>query len=202
MIKPPPASVSTRSQTATSDDQYVSSYLGKSEKGVYSALIDLDGPQFRVWLLSEFSAGQTEWVLKCNVSLEAVVNFAIHNEKYDGDGPWIINYKKKNSNKERETQPTAQEEVEFAEWDFDNGAIIPQTKDKDNWLHLIHFFGFHPYKEIAFLCISQASTISYHLNSSKVQYLGTIDIPEVENGFLYTPCWMGELSAKNKTYIA
>ena len=95
-------------------------------------------PQFRVWLLSEFSAGQTEWVLKCNVSLEAVVNFAVDNEKYDG--PWIINYKK-NYNKDKETQPSAQVEEddeeeeegegEFAEWDFDNGCIIPQTKVKD-----------------------------------------------------------------------
>jgi hypothetical protein len=45
-------------------------------------------------------------VLECNVSLEAVVNFSIHNEKYGADGPWIIN-DKKNSNKEKETQPTA-----------------------------------------------------------------------------------------------
>jgi hypothetical protein len=65
-------------------------------------------------------------------------------------------------------------------------------------MRLIYFLGFHPYKEIAFLCKSQTSVISYHLNSSKVQYLGTIDIPEMENGFLYTPCWMGELSEKNK----
>ena len=139
-------------------------------------------------------------MLKCNVSLEAVVNFAVDNEKYDG--PWIINYKK-NYNKDKETQPSAQVEEEegegeFAEWDFDNGCIIPQTKAKDNWLHLIYFLGFHPYKEIAFLFISQSRTIAYHLNSSKVQDLGTINIPEMENAFLYTPCWMRELSEKNK----
>jgi hypothetical protein len=55
MIKPPAALVAARKKTKTS----VSSYLGKSEKGVYFALIDLDGPQFQVWLLSEFSARQT-----------------------------------------------------------------------------------------------------------------------------------------------
>jgi hypothetical protein len=54
-------------------------------------------------MFSELFAGQAVWVLKGNVSLEAVVNFAVDNEKYDR--PWIINYKK-NSNKNKKTQPT------------------------------------------------------------------------------------------------
>ena len=41
-------------------------------------------------MFSEFSAGQADWVLKCNVSLEAVVNFAVDNEKYDDHGSLTI----------------------------------------------------------------------------------------------------------------
>jgi len=141
-------------------------------------------------LLSEFSAGQTEWVLKCNVSLQATLNFARHiNAEYGVDGPWILNYE------EKEAQPTAQEE-EFAEWDFDNAVTVLETETNDK-TGSIDFLGFHPYKDISFLFISNR-VISYHLNSSKVQDLGTINIPQMEDAFPYTPCWMGELSEKNK----
>ena len=54
--------------------EYDLSYLGKSEKGVYSALLQEGGdscPQCRVWLLNEF-CGQMEWVLKSNINLQSV----------------------------------------------------------------------------------------------------------------------------------
>ena len=188
MIKPPPAA---GSKTKTSCHCDASSYLGKSEKGVYYAILDLDGPQFQVWLLTEFSGqSQTEWVLKCNVSLQATLNFARHiDAEYGVDGPWILNYE------EKEAQPTAQEE-EFAEWDFDNAVTVLETETNDK-TGSIDFLGFHPYKDISFLFISNR-VISYHLNNSKVQDLGTINIPQMEDAFPYTPCWMGELSEKNK----
>jgi hypothetical protein len=56
MIKPPAALAAARKKTKTSD-LYVSSYLGKSEKGIYSALIDLDGPQFNYF--SDYPCSQS-----------------------------------------------------------------------------------------------------------------------------------------------
>ena len=194
MIKPPPASA--RSKTKTSD-RYVSSYLGKSEKGVYSALIDLDGPNFEFGCLVSFLLVRQSGCSSVTSALKQwwILPFIMKNMAPTDHGSLTI---RRVPTGRRKHSPLHKRRSSLLNGTFDNGAIIPQTKAKDNWLHLIYFLGFHPYKEIAFLCISQTSVISYHLNSSKVQYLGTIDIPEMENGFLYTPCWMGELSEKNK----
>ncbi|RLN29488.1 hypothetical protein C2845_PM05G30120 [Panicum miliaceum] len=103
------------------------SYLGKSEKGVYSALFDSDvnvWPRFRIWLLHE-SCGQMEWVLKSSISLQALVeNFA---SRIDGGGgygrPWIVDYKVE------EAPPTQDEEPDDDEWDLDNGTILEAVTD-------------------------------------------------------------------------
>ncbi|XP_062208246.1 uncharacterized protein LOC133909715 [Phragmites australis] len=180
MIKSPASS-------QMADDGVV--YLGKSEKGVYSALLwdENRWPQCRVWLLNE-SCGQMEWVLKSNISLQAVVeNFPFDNDEYSR--PWIVNYK--------EDVNEAWAEDEF-EWDFDNGIILPETKDNKvgTYNHETVFLGFHPYKEIAFFLVS-VTVVSYHLNSSKVQELGILNEQTVVKSFPYTPCWMGELSENN-----
>ncbi|CAL4908765.1 unnamed protein product [Urochloa decumbens] len=163
-------------------------YLGKSERGVYFALLWGDRwPQFRVWLLNE-SCGQMEWVLKSDISLQAVVqNFPFNiDNKYSS--PWIVNY----VNNVKEAQAEGE-----SEWDFDNGMIL-ETKAMVETHHQETFFlGFHPYKEIAFFWVSRTRVVSYHLNSSKVQELGILHVPSIIKSFPYTPCWMEELSGKN-----
>jgi len=162
--------------------------LGKSEKGVYCALLWNDRwPHCRVWLLNE-SCDQTEWALKSNISLQAVVQnypFSIQN-RYNK--PWIVI-------NDKVDMKEARAEEQF-EWNFEDGAIL-ETKDSvETYDQETFFLGFHPYKEIVFFCLSRARAVSYHLNSSKVQELGILyDLPDIIKSFPYTPCWIGELRA-------
>ncbi|RLM98373.1 uncharacterized protein C2845_PM06G01800 [Panicum miliaceum] len=148
------------------------SYLGKSEIGVYSALFDSDvdvWPRFRIWLLHE-SRGQMEWVSKSTISLQALVEKFASNI---GDGyarPWVVDY-------EAEEEAPTQDEPD--EWDFDNGTILEAATDDKvptDFCKII-FLGFHPSKEIAFFSVS-ATAVSYHLNTSKVQELGMLYVPQ------------------------
>lgn len=170
--------------------EYPHSYLGKSEKGVYSALLHRDGdslPHCQVWLLNEL-CGQMEWVLKTEMSL--VDNIPLHfPNKYSK--PWTVSCKEE-----------ADEQEELDEWDFDDGIVF-ETKDnkanKPYWYGMV-FLGFHPYKEIVFFCVHSSRSsrvVSYHLNTLKVQELGTLDVTEMESSFPYTACWMGELFENN-----
>ncbi|KAL6630701.1 hypothetical protein ACP70R_028552 [Stipagrostis hirtigluma subsp. patula] len=186
MIKPPAGS-----QIVHDHDGVV--YLGKSEKGVYSALLweeENRWPRCRVWLLNE-SCGQMEWVLKSDISLQAVVqNFPYSDDRYSR--PWIVNY---NNNKKDMNEAWAEDEFE---WDFDNGIILHGTKDKVSPCRgNAVFLGFHPYKEIAFFLISNSRAVSYNLNSLKVQELGILNEQTVVKSFPYTPCRMGELFENN-----
>ncbi|CAO2181335.1 unnamed protein product [Urochloa humidicola] len=162
------------------------SYLGKLEKGVCFVLLSQENtwPRFRAWLLNE-SYDQMEWVLKSDISLEAVVeNFPyVENDGYST--PWIVNYQKDVSEVQTEDE---------SEWDFDSGIVLHEIKDKVTTCNNDAFFlGVHPYKEIAFLLVSGSRVVSYHLNSSKVQELGIIS-ECISDSFPYTPCWMGVLS--------
>ncbi|KAL6597549.1 hypothetical protein ACP70R_046989 [Stipagrostis hirtigluma subsp. patula] len=186
MIKPPAGS-----QIVHDHDGVV--YLGKSEKGVYSALLweeENRWPRYRVWMLNE-SCGQMEWVLKSDISLQALVqNFPYSNDRYSR--PWIVNYNndKKDMNAEDEF-----------EWDFDNGIILPETEDKVSPCRgNAVFLGFHPYKEIAFFLISNSRAVSYNLNSLKVQELGILNEQNVVKSFPYTPCRMVAPFAKCTKY--
>ncbi|CAO2174678.1 unnamed protein product [Urochloa humidicola] len=128
-----------------------------------------------------------EWVLKSDINLQAVVeNFPyVYTDVYST--PWIVNYQKDLS------QVQIKDE---SEWDFDNGIVLQETKDKvaTRYDGMI-FLGFHPYKEIAFflLCFR---VVSYHLNSSKVQELG-ITGEYISESFPYTACWMEVLFENN-----
>ncbi|CAN6215821.1 unnamed protein product [Urochloa humidicola] len=167
------------------------SYLGKSEKGVYFALHEYDGynfPRCRVWLLN----GHMEWVLKCNIGL--VENIPVHPFAREYSIQWTMNYKK---------EASAQDELDD-EWNFDNGIILEtidnNKPNKPYEQYDMVFLGFHPYKEIVFFCVKScvsSRAVSYHLNTSKVQDLGTLDVTEEKSSFPYTPCWMGELFENN-----
>jgi len=160
-------------------------YLGKCERVVYFGSLSEENmwPRFRAWLLNE-SCGQMEWVLKNDISLQAVVeNFTnVYTDGYSTS--WIVNYQEDVS----EVQPEDE-----SDWDFDSGIVLHETKDKvatGNATML--FLGFHPYKKIAFFLLSRSSrVVSYHLNTSKVQELGILDKLFSVSSFPYTPCWMG-----------
>ncbi|KAL6859208.1 hypothetical protein ACP4OV_018210 [Aristida adscensionis] len=189
-------------------------YLGKSEKGVYAALlywVDWSSyPQFRVWWLKEeeeINGGNhiihMEWVLKTNISFPLLLANKLpllHSGCADDEWRVIYNY----NNKEEVPPAVAHGDDEFVaddEWDFDNADIvIDEAKDNKPTEADVpspeDFLGFHPYKEIVFFSL-RAGTISYNLNTSKVQRLGgSVSIPVgLSTSFPYTPCLLtlGEL---------
>ncbi|XP_039802692.1 uncharacterized protein LOC120666811 [Panicum virgatum] len=176
------------------------SYLGKSEQGVYYALLypdDASCPHLRVWLLD---VHRMEWVLRSDVSLQAMENFPTRHFASGYNKPWIVVHH--NHNNIPSTHPAQEEDdriIEFDdnEWDFDDGGVILETKDdeatRQGSYHMPSFLGFHPYKEIAlFFTMSTRRVLCYQLNTSKVQELGILDIPAdmLETFFLYTPCML------------
>ncbi|CAM0879960.1 unnamed protein product [Alopecurus aequalis] len=77
----------------------------------------------------------------------------------------------------------------------------------------IDMLGLHPYKEVLFLCESAMTGLAYHLNSSKIEFLGDIyptdyvnyggygydrdEMDSVKYAFPYTPCWIEEVPRNN-----
>ncbi|KAF8708654.1 hypothetical protein HU200_030034 [Digitaria exilis] len=164
-------------------------YLGKSQKGVYCALLSKGWSRFRVWLLNE-SCGEIEWVLKIDIfCLQAMVEKSPiydYDDRYNA--PWIVNYEKDMSEAGTEDE---------SEWDFESGVVLHETNAKATTRYKeIYFLGFHPYIEIAFFLVSFRRVVSYNFNSSKIQELGILSKVVLES-FPYTPCRMGVLSENN-----
>ncbi|KAM3198167.1 hypothetical protein ACQJBY_073345 [Aegilops geniculata] len=184
-------------------------YIGLSEKGVYFASFVKN--HIRVCILNE-SSNQLEWILKHDYDLKPIQMFdrQVH-------GPWIlqdINYgvfrsHLPNINKEEVIQ-------EKFEWNSDDDDF-PENEDmvevhRRHPYFEIEILGFHPYKEILFLSRSEtfklkAMAFAYHLNSFKVESLGSIypschkyfdsglanEAREIKS-FPYTPCcWIEEI---------
>jgi hypothetical protein len=69
--------------------------------------------------------------------------------------------------------------------------------------------GFHPYKEIVFLSQSSEIGLAYHLNSSRVQVLGSsspandgaiVEDQDYESSLPYTPCWIDECPGRFRSW--
>ncbi|RLN17339.1 hypothetical protein C2845_PM02G03160 [Panicum miliaceum] len=121
-------------------------HLGKSEKGVYCALVDESNQtwQIRVWTLKKL-CDQMEWVLMHQANLGSLL--ARQDYDYQIDGPWIlsdINYRRR-CGKGGET--VVQERLE---WDSDNDYVV-QAEDR--------VAEEEDYKEVVFL--SESSTIEW-----------------------------------------
>lgn len=133
----------------------------------------------RIWLLNEL-CGQMEWVLKSNIDLEKEIPLRPFANKYSK--PWTVTPR-------YNMEAPAQDKVD--EWDFDDGIVLKSTDNKSDepcWPYAMVFLGFHPYKEIVFLCVSSMA-LCYHLNTSKVQVLGSLQVTEREWSFPYMSCW-------------
>ncbi|KAF7037209.1 hypothetical protein CFC21_047645 [Triticum aestivum] len=182
VIKPP-----------TSMDEFTEFYIGKSKKGLYCALIYKDRSyRLQVWLLSELR-GKMEWGLKIDTSLVPVVAMFSWLSHEENSGPWILH----GGNYDGDGKKVIVEDK--CEWDFNNGILL-EARDGDECDFVsgsIYFLGFHPYDEIAFLWVSRARVVAYHLSSSKVQDLGMLHVQCVGDSFPYTPYWTGELFEKH-----
>jgi hypothetical protein len=112
----------------------------------------------------------------------------MHDTDIDGfkmqAGPWIID----------EDVCDGDEDDEIADWDSEDDDIIDlSNNDEDPRVgSYAEFLAFHPYKEVLFLSDSESDVVAYHLNGTKVQYLGGLDINGDDCGhdesFVYTPC--------------
>ncbi|TVT97602.1 hypothetical protein EJB05_57141, partial [Eragrostis curvula] len=164
----------------------VKSFLGRSEKGVHFAAIYMR--QLRVWILNE-ALDRTEWILKHDRVLkpddwwELVHRGSYHQIKLDG--PWVLD-----ENEKRKTR-------DDFEWCSDDNDVI-QTGDwnrntNEGYMYpdTFHVLGFYPYKDVIFLT-TLSLAVAYHLNSSKVQFLGILKPSDhnygVTDSFVYTPC--------------
>lgn len=171
MIKPP----------LTPACKYLELHLGKSENGIYYALLG-DEYQLWVWLLAQ-SDGQMEWILKLNTSLNRIPK--VH-------GPWISHHVTSGTCGD-DAAPGEPNEFEWNS-DDDDDEITLHNENSGQTKGYLEILAFHPYKEILFLHISRKRGLAYHLNSSKLEDLGdlsqTMDADEIKTCFPYTPCRM------------
>ena len=153
----------------------VDPYLGSSEKGVYFA--SYFKGHIRIFILNE-SCDQMQWMFKHDCDLTPVKAFV---EQFQG--PWIlqdINYDLFYSSLGEIDKGEVVKEA--SDWisdndDFDDNTDVGKTSQARD-VH-IHILGFHPYKEILFLCSmrsneSNVTGFAYHLNSFKVDGLGSM----------------------------
>ncbi|KAL6885510.1 hypothetical protein ACP4OV_010289 [Aristida adscensionis] len=161
-------------------------YLGKSQESVYLGIARKF--QLCIWVFNE-SNGHMDWIFAYDITYHNP-NVATHYSYRERNCPWVI---------EENGIDHMDEEEELLrrkfEWDSDNDDFVEIEPDQG-----CEILGFHPYKQVVFLG-DPFATIAYHLDSSKIQYLG-YSRPQsyyhnYTNGicesFIYTPCMIGEL---------
>nr|TKW02251.1 hypothetical protein SEVIR_8G234000v2 [Setaria viridis] len=161
------------------------SSIGRSGNGVCFAALN-NMTQLRVWTLNE-SGDEPEWLLKH----DSVV--ITKYEKRRCDGPWTIDATRDYYDSETEDDEVSQEDNR--DWNSDGDDNIIDTADENDCFRTsVSFLGFHPYKEVIFLRDVGNSAVAYHLNSTKVHYLGELNPGCYNHGlfdsFVYTPCLM------------
>jgi hypothetical protein len=168
--------------------------IGKSKRGVYCAFTC--GYQLQIWFLRE-SGGEVEWTLAHEKNLAAISTHVWENVDHRTIGPWIL----QSFHREDREEDGIEEGV--LEWDFGTDIDI---QDVDQWNVeygvAIRIIGFDPYEEVIFLHLFHFHAIAYHWSTSKVQYVGNqlSSSPYEENEesyFIYSPCWIGDLSEEN-----
>lgn len=158
-------------------------YLGKSEKGVYCALLYGESPLgLQIWFLDE-TCGQMKWLLKHDINLGNLL--ADFPWEY-GDMFWSTQYV---NNAYGKSMALTGENFE-PDYSINVSAIFAKYN--------VSLLGFHPYREILFFCTMFGRAIAYHFNSSKIEDLGYLQgkgpRDYVEASFPYTPCQMGDMS--------
>ncbi|KAM3296558.1 hypothetical protein ACQJBY_038744 [Aegilops geniculata] len=184
------------------NDVFVKPYLGRSEKGVYFGVIEES--QLRVSILSELSEQQMEWVLKYQHDL---AHYAQHVGKYarQMDAHWMVHDVLDTDHEDGDVAAITLPKERF-DWDSDNDDFFTIKLDADEYPKHFDILGLHPYKEVVYLT-TVFEVVGYHLNTSKVQYLGNSrPSPKsyyyghsngIFEAFVYTPCTVGELIEGN-----
>ncbi|KAL6843581.1 hypothetical protein ACP4OV_026643 [Aristida adscensionis] len=157
-------------------------HIGKSENGVYAALMDYKN-QLQVWILVE-SRGKLEWKLKHNRVLLKCARRVF--------GPWHLHQVSRQRGGENEALLEKE-----SHWNSDDENILNNEESgEEHCSEGLEILGFHPYKEIVFFHGLSNRGLAYHLNSSKLEDLGDTranGMEEIGRSFPYTPCWIEEL---------
>ncbi|XBI88185.1 hypothetical protein VPH35_026174 [Triticum aestivum] len=174
-------------------------YLGKSEKGVYCTLIH-ERCTCEIWFLDE-SSGQMDWVLRNEINLQFAVKKYfwndVHREPWTLHDPMCMSKNIVNIMRLDDENGTLVKDV-FS-WDSDDENAIDTTgspRAHERSSPLFHCFGYHPYKEIVLFYDDRHCTITaYHLNSSKIRYLGKVEsfYNDIREWFPYAACWVRDL---------
>ncbi|CAL4943204.1 unnamed protein product [Urochloa decumbens] len=150
--------------------KYLEFNLGKSEKGVYYALVD-DDNRFRVWMLAEPSYGQIEWTLThdsgCDLFLTSLKCIP------KDHGPWILHEVNSEGDENHAAAPMITEH-KYDEWNSDDASVLHNEDGGCPYSGYVEMLAFHPYKEIIFLHRSLSRGLAYHLNSSRLEDLGNL----------------------------
>ncbi|XP_037446037.1 uncharacterized protein LOC119315572 [Triticum dicoccoides] len=129
------------------NDVFVKPYLGRSEKGVYFGVIEES--QLRVWILSELSEQQMEWVLKYQHDL---AHYAQHVGKYGRqmDAHWMVHDVLDTDHEDGDVAAITLPKEKF-DWDSDNDDVFTIKLDADEYPKHFDILGLHPYKEVVYL---------------------------------------------------
>jgi hypothetical protein len=163
-------------------------HLGRSEKGVYSALCDHES-KLQVWILEESSRGEMEWILRHQSDL-GLLQASLNCGRQE-HGPWILCglYDRQGDDNKEPVEHT------FDEWnshDDDNVLNVRDHSTDQYCCGYLDILGFHPYKS------RLDRGLVYHLKTSKLENLGDLYPPcsnasRIESCVPYTPCFAGEL---------
>nr|CAB3502076.1 unnamed protein product [Digitaria exilis] len=167
-------------------------YLGRSKKGVYCAVADNnndDEKRLQVLFLDELG-DRIEWIVKYEIDLEAHL---YRNRDCIINRPWRL----QDDNQHEDCSQGVTAGYDLL-WDSDDDNLIDiQDTGEKYRCGYISIFGFHPFKEVVFLCTWDDRVMACHLKSSKIQDLGQVKTEYhgdvIDIAFVYTPYRVGEL---------
>ncbi|XBI69299.1 hypothetical protein VPH35_048386 [Triticum aestivum] len=172
MVQLPEEPCGARSGLSLPKDSVIASY----ERGVH--YVATNNSQLRVWMLNELTGGQLGWTLSHDTNLN------LH-------GDMIRTLK---------IQPKVTWRIVGSRGGPDNfidmigGADHDQSVERGAYCSIM---GFHPHKN-ALILILNSAVVVYHLDTSRMQYLGDADELDkdhtqaaccVDDSFIYRPCY-------------
>ncbi|KAM0827372.1 hypothetical protein ACQ4PT_068237 [Festuca glaucescens] len=145
----------------------------------------------------DFSAkDDTDKVQVVGLLYEESNNDEVHQDdqtfEQDNNGSLYVN----TSEEENTNSEIVGSNIDWNSDDDDVLSVVDEKDEDDRYLGYYLILGFHPYKEVVFLAQFSRKGVAYHLNTSKVQYLGTVRArytESIEKSFVYTPSMIGEL---------
>ncbi|KQK04623.1 hypothetical protein BRADI_2g14705v3 [Brachypodium distachyon] len=146
--------------------------------------VDYPRCKFQIWLLYEKTCGTLEWMFKDKINLKSI------SRSFHDNGPWIMHENddmgwllKTDVNLKFINEYNEALAKDDFQWDSDDEnavAVEDCTKKCPPSLRaydILFCLGLHPYKEIVLFHDESYtnSVFAYHLNSSKVRYIGNMN---------------------------